>query len=211
RGLLILPRGDELSIQAEANTSGSSVTVLLRETPVSAAELPESVVRYAARTHENVILHDAAAPNPFSTDQYIRAQRARSVLCVPLVKQAALVALLYLENNLAADVFTPARIAVLKVLASQAAMSLDSSRLYRELQEREARIRQLVDANIIGVVITDLDGPIIDANDAFLDMLGYSRDDLVAGRLRWATGSPVGGRRRPPHRAPRQRATRRAG
>src|SRR5262249_8652897 len=62
RGLLILPRGDELSIQAEANTSGSSVTVSLRDTLVSAAELPESVVWYAARTHENVILDDAAAP-----------------------------------------------------------------------------------------------------------------------------------------------------
>src|SRR6185503_2404431 len=118
RGVLILPRGGELSIQAEANTSGSSVMVCLRETPVSAAELPESVVRYAARTQESVILDDAAAQNPFSTDEYIRAQRARSVLCVPLVKQAALVALLYLENNLAPNVFTPARIAVLKVLAS---------------------------------------------------------------------------------------------
>src|SRR5262247_3599948 len=191
RGLLILPRAGELSIQAEANTSGSSVTVCLRETAVSAAELPESVIRYTARTHESVILDDAAAQNPFSTDEYIRAQRARSVLCVPLVKQAALVALLYLENNLAPNVFTPGRIAVLKLLASEAAMSLDNSRLYRELQEREAKIRRLVDANIIGVVITDLDGPIIDANDAFLDMLGYSRDDLLAGRLRWTTVTPV--------------------
>ena len=191
RGLLVLPRGGELSIHAEANTSGNSVMVHLREVPISAAELPESVVRYAARTQESVILDDAAARNPFSTDEYIRAKRARSVLCVPLVKQAALVALLYLENKLAPNVFTPGRIAVLKLLASEAAMSLDNSRLYRELQEREAKIRRLVDANIIGVVITDLDGPIIDANDAFLDMLGYSRDDLLSGRLRWTTVTPV--------------------
>src|SRR3989449_9245447 len=153
RGLLILPRGGELSIQAEANTSGSSVMVCLRETPVSAAELPESVVRYAARIQESVILDDAAAQNPFSTDEYIRERCARSVLCLPLVKQGALVALLYLENNLAPNVFTPARMAVLKVLASGAAMSLDNSRLYRELQEREAEIRRLVDANIVGIFI----------------------------------------------------------
>ena len=187
RGLLILRRGDELSIEAEANTSGSSVLLRLRETPVSAAELPESLVRYAARTQESVILDDASARNPFSTDEYIRRQRARSVLCLPLVKQGALVALLYLENNLAPNVFTPARIAVLKVLASEAAMSLENSRLYRELQEREAKIRGLVDANIIGVMIWDLDGSIIEANDAFLHIVGYSRDDLVAGRVRWTT------------------------
>src|SRR5262249_21325149 len=120
-------------------TGGSSVKVSLRETLLSAAELPESVVRYAARTQESLILDDATGRNPFSSDEYIRARRARSVLCVPLVKQAALVALLYLENNLAPNIFTPARIAVLKVLASEAAMSLDNSRLYRELQEREAR------------------------------------------------------------------------
>src|SRR5205823_3124831 len=127
---------------------------------------------------------------PFSTDEYIRTQGARSVLCLPLVKQGAVVALLYLENNLAPNVFTPARIAVLQLLASEAAMSLDNSRLYRELQEREAKIRRLVEANIIGVVITDFDGPIIEANDAFLDMVGYSRDDLMAGRLQWTALTP---------------------
>ena len=165
--------------------------VHLREAPTSAAELPESVVRYAARTHESVILDDASVRNPFSSDDYLRLRGARSVLCLPLVKQGALVAVLYLENSLAPNVFTPARIAVLKLLASEAAMSLDNSRLYRELQEREAKIRRLVDANIIGVVIADLDGPIIEANDAFLEMLGYSRNDLVAGRLRWTALTPA--------------------
>src|SRR5262249_14000977 len=144
RGLLMLPRSGGLWIEAEANTSGSAVTVQLRDAPVSAADLPESVVRYAARTQERVMLDDASAANPLSTDAYLRTLPARSVLCVPLVTQGALVAVLYLENTLAPNVFTPARIAVLQLLASEAAMSLDHSRLYRELQEREARIRRLV-------------------------------------------------------------------
>src|SRR5262249_4862506 len=153
-------------------------------------ELPETVVRYAARTQESVILDDASAGNPFSSDDYIRHQRSRSILCLPLVKQATLVALLYLENNLAPNVFTPSRIAVLKLLASEAAMSLDNSRLYRELENREAKIRRLFDANIIGVIIAELDGPLIEANDAFLEMLGYSRNDLAAG-LRWTALTPA--------------------
>ena len=64
RGLLILTHRGELSIRAEANTSGTSVMVSLRETPVSAAELPESVIRYVARTYESVIIEDASAQNP---------------------------------------------------------------------------------------------------------------------------------------------------
>ncbi len=72
--------------------------------------------------------------------------------------------------------------AVLNVLASQAAMSLEKTRLYRELQEREAKIRRLVDANIIGIITYDLDGRILEANDAFLRMVGYDRQELVLGQ-----------------------------
>src|SRR5262249_1938963 len=171
-----------------ASTSAGAVTVRLRES-AAASGISEAVVQYAARTQEPVILDDAAA-GQFSGDEYIRRQRARSILCLPLVKQGRLVALLYLENNLAAGVFTPARIAVLSVLASQAAMSLDNSRLYRELQEREAKIRRLVDANIVGVLISALDGRIIEANDAFLEMVGYRREDVTSGRLRWSELTP---------------------
>lgn len=80
--------------------------------------------------------------------------------------------------------FTPARIAVLKLLASQAAVSLENTRLYRDLAQRETKIRRLVDANIVGIFLANLDGDIVEANDAFLRMLGYSREDLVLGRLR---------------------------
>jgi PAS domain-containing protein len=55
----------------------------------------------------------------------------------------------------------------------------------KQAEEREARIRRLVDANIIGIFIWNLDGKIIEANEAFLRMLGYKREDLVSGRMRW--------------------------
>jgi PAS domain S-box-containing protein len=109
---------------------------------------------------------------------------------LPLVKQGALVAVLYLENNLAPGVFTPRRIAVLKLLASEAAMALENSRLYRELQEREARIRRLVDANIVGITIWHLDGRLIDVNDAFLNIVGYSREELTGGAMPWPELTP---------------------
>jgi PAS domain S-box-containing protein len=191
RGLLILPCDSKFLIQAEAKTCGSSVSVSLRETPASADTLPGSVVRYAARTREIVMLDDTSVPNPHFTDQYIAAQGVRSVLCLPLMKQGALVALLYLENRLAPGVFTPGRISVLKVLASQAAISLENSRLYRDLREREAQIRRLVDANIVGIFFWDhQNGEIFEANDAFLRIVGYEREDLVSGCLRWTDLSP---------------------
>jgi PAS domain S-box-containing protein len=61
--------------------------------------------------------------------------------------------------------------------------------LYRDLAEREAKIRRLVDSDIIGIVIWDLDGRLVDANNAFLRMLQYDREDLKAG-LRWFDMTP---------------------
>jgi PAS domain S-box-containing protein len=191
RGLLILFPGDEPRIAAEATTGHGQVEVTLRQTAASPAELPESVLHTVIRTRESVILDDASAQNPFPADEYICQKRARSVLCLPLVKQAKLIGVLYLENKLASHVFTPARISVLELLASQAAISLENAHLYSDLQEREARIRHLVDSNIIGVVIWDVQGRIIDANQAFLDMVGYGREDLVSGRLRWTELTPA--------------------
>jgi PAS domain S-box-containing protein len=189
RGLLILFSGDEPRIAAEATTGPGQLEVMLRQTAVSPTELPESVLHYVARTRESVILDGALAQNQFSADEYLRQKHVRSVLCLPLVKQAKLIGVLYLENRLASHVFTPARISVLEMLASQAAISLENARLYNDLQEREARIRRLVDSNIIGIVIWDVQGRIIEANQAFLDIVGYGREDLVS--LRWTELTPA--------------------
>ena len=191
RGLLILFPADEPKIAAEATTGRGQVEVTLRQTAVSPAELPESVLHYVIRTRESVILADTLTQNPFSADEYICQKHARSVLCLPLVKQSKLIGVLYLENNLASHVFTPARISVLELLASQAAISLENARLYNDLGEREARIRRLVDSNIIGVMIWDFQGRIIEANQAILDMLGYSREELIASRMGWAELTPA--------------------
>jgi PAS domain S-box-containing protein len=191
RGLMILPRGVEQRIEAEAVTSGDSIIVRLREASVAEVSLPESIVHYVARTQESVILDDASVRNPFSTDSYIRQHRARSILCLPLINQAKLIGVLYLENNLTSHVFTPTRIAVLKLLASQAAICLENTRLYRDLEVREAKIRRLVDANIMGIFIWNLQGKILQTNEAFLHMLEYSREDLLSGRVRWRDLTPA--------------------
>jgi PAS domain S-box-containing protein len=184
RGLLILAREAGLRVVAEA-TTGDTIVIELRDEPLTATSLAESVVHYVLRTRESLILDDATTSPPFAADPYIRQRQARSVLCMPLLNQGQLIGVLYLENNLTPRIFAPARITVLKLLVAQAAISLENTRLYRDLAEREAKIRRLVEANIIGIVIFDFEGRIIEANDTFLRMLGFDRDDLVTGRLRW--------------------------
>jgi PAS domain S-box-containing protein len=191
RALLILACGQEPRIGAEATTSGDTVTVRLVDEAVTERVLPESVLHYVLRTREIVVLEDAAAQSPFGVDSYVRQRLARSILCLPLLNQAKLIGALYFENNLTPRVFAPARISILKLLASQAAIALENAHLYDDLKEREARIRRLVDSNIIGIFIGDSRGRIIEANDAFLEMLGYGHDDVISGRMRWTKLTPT--------------------
>jgi predicted ATPase/signal transduction histidine kinase/GAF domain-containing protein len=144
RGLLILFTGDEPRIAAEAATGGRFIEVTLRDSAVTSTELVESVLHTALRTRDSVILDDASDRNP---DGILHRKYARSVLCLPLLKQGKLIGALYLENNLTPRVFTSAKLAVLKLLASQAAISLENVRLYEELRVENSE-RQRAEAEL---------------------------------------------------------------
>jgi GAF domain-containing protein len=131
RGLLVLPHGDDLRVEAEAKSMAERVSVRLVGEGDPAPVMPASILAHVRRTQKHVILDDGREKTPFSAERYLRLNRARSVLCLPLVKRGELVGILYLENSLASHVFTPARIAVLKLLSSQIAISLENASLRR--------------------------------------------------------------------------------
>ena len=140
---MISPRDDDYLVEAVAEVADGEIVVRQEPPPGSAA--PESVIRYVLRTRESVILDDAWRSSQFAGDEYLVRRQACSVFCLPLVRQAAIVGVLYLENTLTSHVFTPDRTALLSLLASQIAISLENARLYRDLAEREAKIRRLVE------------------------------------------------------------------
>jgi PAS domain S-box-containing protein len=142
RGLLILIRGSEPRIEAEATTGPGRVEVAVRQAAVTPSDLPQSALHYVIRTQESVILDDASADNVYSKDEYVRRKRSRSILCLPIVKQAKLVGALYLENNLTPFAFTPDRVTVLHLLASQAAISIENATLFSDLQRSETYLAQ---------------------------------------------------------------------
>jgi len=192
RGLLILPHGEEHRIAAEAKTGRDQVEVQLQQASVTSSDLPDSLLRYVIRTQDSVILDDASVQNLFSEDEYVRQQRPRSILCLPLVKQAKLMGVLYLENNLAPGVFTTKRLAMLELLASQAAISLDHARLYADLRQEnddrrkaeealrasEERWSNLAENSSAGIALIAPDGRFIAANLALQKMLGYTEYEL---------------------------------
>ncbi len=156
---------------------------------------PAALVNYVRRTAEKVLLDDAAAPHSFSGDEYFSRVRPRSVLCLPILRQSRAVAVLYLENNLSDHAFTAERSAALDLLAAQAAISLENSRLYRSLRrENEERrkaeadlrksqqfLQAILDRSTAVIFVKDANGRYLLANRRFLELFGCSEETLIGG------------------------------
>ncbi|WP_087751672.1 trifunctional serine/threonine-protein kinase/ATP-binding protein/sensor histidine kinase [Paraburkholderia caledonica] len=142
QGALVLLRRGVWQVPARAQVLNGAIAVTQEAVPFTSDVLPVSLVQAVARTQEGVVADDPHDSPVYAQDVYIRRKRPRSVLCVPLMRYSTLVGVLYLENDLAAKVFTAAKAAVLEVIASQAAFALENARLYDDLVEQnEQRAR----------------------------------------------------------------------
>jgi len=141
-GFLLLKKADKLVPVASGKLENNQVALLPLEHLLLVEDLPFSAINYVERTLEPIILTNASQEGIFTHDPYIVKHQAKSVLGLPIVYQAKLIGILYLENNLATGAFTKQRLEVLKLLTSQAAISLENATLYHELQELAAKERE---------------------------------------------------------------------
>jgi PAS domain S-box-containing protein len=165
----------------------------------------DRVMGRAACDRRTVHVHDLAAEDseyPMGSGDAKR-EGHRTTLATPLLREGTPIGVI-LIRRWEVRPFNDKQIALLETFADQAAIAIENVRLFeaekqrtlalaqanRDLAEREAKIRRLVEANIIGIFIWDLEGRIIEANDAFLRMVGYDREDLVSGRMRWTDLTP---------------------
>lgn len=149
RALLLLVKDEAPVICAIGQSGDDGLRIELTDTVPDKQHLPLSILYRVMRTRQRVVLDDVCADAYFSADEYLRQHPVRSALCVPLVKQGGVLGVLYLENNLAPSVFTVCRTEVLELLASQAAIFLETARLHQELEQENAR-RQDVEIALRG-------------------------------------------------------------
>jgi PAS domain S-box-containing protein len=171
-GFLILEKEGQLIIEAQGTVEQDKVIVRQSALVSTSQQLPLSLINYVERTREDVVLTDATREGIFTTDPYIAQKQPKSILCTPIIHQGQLIGLLYLENNLSTGVFTPDRLEVLKLLSSQAAISLQNAQLYISLRENERRLAQFLEAMPIGVGVIDATGKVYYNNQRAQEICG---------------------------------------
>lgn len=160
KGYFLLPQSGAWFVEAQGDMDRKDVDIL-QSIPIETLNgekagppvpgLPASpgiaknIVKYVERTKDTVVLSDAAYEGNFTEDAYIRANKPKSVLCLPLLNQGELAGILYMENNLTTGAFTPGRLDVLNTLSSQIAISIENARMYKELDELNRNLEQKVE------------------------------------------------------------------
>ncbi len=171
-GFLILEKEGQLVIEAQGTVEENRV-IVCQSIPVKISQqLPLSIINYVERTREDVVLSDATTQGMFTTDPYIIQNQLKSILCTPIIHQGKFIGLLYLENNLSIGAFTSDRLEVLKLLSSQAAISLQNAQLYVALHENERRLTQFLEAMPVGVFVINANGQPYYANQTAQQILG---------------------------------------
>lgn len=142
RGVFVLARDGELRVAATITVDPDRVDVAL-DVPVSSShDLPRSVLEHVAEEKEALVLGNACRDSRFGSDPFIRTNRIGSVTCLPMLRQGRLTGVLYLENNLASDAFTPARNELLQTLSSLAATAIENALLYADLKSATDQLRR---------------------------------------------------------------------
>ncbi len=130
RCLLLLEQNNQLVLVAKSESADTNIQIL-KNLPVDPVnDLCLSLVQYVEHTREAIVLNNAAQEGAYTEDVYVVSHKPLSVICLPIIHKGHMLGVLYLENNLATNAFTSSHVDVLRLLAGQAAISLQNSELF---------------------------------------------------------------------------------
>ncbi|OYU26953.1 MAG: hypothetical protein CFE41_13225 [Burkholderiales bacterium PBB2] len=106
------------------------------------ARLPSSLIEYTKLSRRSLVLNQLGRDERFAHCPYLQAQAPKSALCLPVITQGRLVALVYLENRQLENAFTTRHQQTLELLSSQAAIALVNAKMFEELEAKVERRTQ---------------------------------------------------------------------
>ena len=185
KALLILNRNGRFEIDAQVGGNADKINILQGIPADESDALCPGIISFVKRTREPLVLSDARASGQFAGDPYISGNAVHSVLCLPLIRQQQVIGLIYLENNLTPNAFTPSRVEMITMLSTQAANCLENAIFFektlaaeKQAQKQREQYQKLVESMNDGLGIIDPQLQITFANNALCRMTGYSAAEI---------------------------------
>ncbi|NET45799.1 ATP-binding protein, partial [Okeania sp. SIO2B3] len=140
-GALILDNSGTWEIAAKCDSNQCYLSAI---TLAKTENLPISIINTVKRTQQTMLINNIKQDKTFTADPYLIQQPPKSLCCTPIINQGKLIGILYLENRLTVEAFTPDRIEILNLLTAQAAISIENARLYHRLEDYNRTLEQQV-------------------------------------------------------------------
>ncbi|MCB0656772.1 MAG: AAA family ATPase [Saprospiraceae bacterium] len=145
RSLLIAGKEDEgFFVEADGSINDTDWSIL-HHRAIPEATVPAELIQYVLRTKKTLVISHASNDDAWKEVPYIKAHRSLSIACIPVLLQGKITGIIYLENNLTPDAFTPERVEILQMLAAQMAISVENALLYRDLEYKVSERTRVIE------------------------------------------------------------------
>lgn len=171
RGYLMLESEGKLTIEASEDVDNDETKVMQSIRLKECTDICQAIVNYVHHSGKDVILGNAVQEGSFSDDPYVLQHQCKSILCIPIISKGKISGILYMENNLSEDAFTPERLDILRFISAQAAISIENAKLF----ELATTLENIED----GYWEIDLGGNYTFFNNAVCRIHGYSKEELT--------------------------------
>ena len=197
-GYLLIKERDELVIVAEHHVGKKQAINIQHYSLTKAVGVCQAIVNYVYRTHEKVVLRDASTEGDFQNAPEVQMLGLRSVLCLPVIKQAELIGVLYLENRLSEGIFTVEKSVMTELLTSHAAISLENARLldetrhaYMQLQESREHMMQMEKLSALGTLVGGVAHEINNPLMGVMNFVEFAENKVTDPKIREVLGKAM--------------------
>lgn len=177
RGYIIMRHNSTLLVEGEYKPKDDEI-VVKKHNKVEFKKIPKTIIDYVEDKKESLIYNDAFYESQLGKDSYIEQHKPKSVLCMPLLNQGKVTAIIYLENNLVESAFTEERIKIINLLSREMVFALENASLYTELEQSEEKYRKLVSNMMDGVFIINNER-FYYVNEALAQMVGHEVEEMI--------------------------------
>ena len=193
RCVFISNKEDTLLVEAELKVDNNSIfsndseVTIIKPVPVEDKnDILLPIINSVKRTMKHIVIDNVRIEKDYILHPYVIKKQLKSILCLPIIRQFSLLGILYLENSITAGVFTTKRIEILHLLATHAAISFENAMLYEEImqkekarQESKIRYHNLFESVPVGVIISSIDGKILEANQSIFEIFKLQNEDTI--------------------------------